>query len=172
MMLTCTVGPDPSHLAVYSPAGIVVPFTCVAAEISKLLLCESLAAKALVVNANASVANMILENNVDFITAPYNSFPQFGGNRFGAAFSISDELCNSSPMTYNSTRGLRNRRAYACRFLGTVLAWGRQNRGREQSLNPVNPTCCFQLSSYSFFSTCKDDAKQQKVSTNLVKYCS
>ena len=62
---------------------------------------------------------------------------QFGGNRFGAAFCISDELCNSSPMAYNSTRGLRNRRAYACRFPGTVLAWGRQNRGREQSLNPV-----------------------------------
>jgi hypothetical protein len=42
----------------------------VAAEISKLLLCESLAAKALVVIANASVANMIRENNEDFITAP------------------------------------------------------------------------------------------------------
>jgi hypothetical protein len=49
---------------------MVVPFTCVAAEISKLLLWESLAANALVANAKASVANMIRENNVDFITAP------------------------------------------------------------------------------------------------------
>jgi hypothetical protein len=85
-MFTCTVGPGPSHCAVYSPAGSVVPFTCVAAEISKLLLWESLAAKALVVNASASVANMARENNVDFITAPFDSFPQFGGNRLRAAF--------------------------------------------------------------------------------------
>jgi hypothetical protein len=48
-----------------------VPLTWVGAEISKLLLCESLAAKALAVSANASVANMILENNEDFITAPF-----------------------------------------------------------------------------------------------------
>jgi hypothetical protein len=52
-------------------------------------------------------------------------------------------------------------------FPGTVLAWGRQNRGREQSLNPVS-NCCLQLLSYSFFSTCKDDAKEQKVSIDLL----
>ena len=49
---------------------IVVPFTCVAAESSKLLLWESLAAKAFDINASASVANMVRENNEDFITAP------------------------------------------------------------------------------------------------------
>jgi hypothetical protein len=72
---------------VYSPAGNVVPFTCVGAPISKLLLCESLAAKALVVNASASVANMIRENK-DFITAPFDSFPQCGGNRLRAALFL------------------------------------------------------------------------------------
>src|SRR3954447_27088969 len=71
MMLICAVGPEPSHCAVYSPAGSVVPFTCVGEPISKLPLCESLAAKALVANANTSVANMIRKNNVDFI---YRSF--------------------------------------------------------------------------------------------------
>jgi hypothetical protein len=49
---------------------MVVPFTCVAAENSKLLLWESLAANALVVSAKASVAKIIRENNEDFITAP------------------------------------------------------------------------------------------------------
>jgi hypothetical protein len=71
---------------VYSPAGSVVPFTCVAAEISKLLLWESLVAKALVAKANTSVANIIRENNVDFIYRSFDSFPQFGGNRLRAAF--------------------------------------------------------------------------------------
>jgi len=47
-----------------------VPLTWVAAEISKLPLWESPAAKALVANAKANVASMILENNDDFITAP------------------------------------------------------------------------------------------------------
>jgi hypothetical protein len=104
-MFSWTVGPEPSHWAVYSPAGSVVPFTCVAVEISKLILCESLAAKALVANASTSVANMIRENNVDFIYRSLNSFPQFGGNRLRAAFLISNELFNSLPMTYNSSRG-------------------------------------------------------------------
>ena len=52
-------------------------------------------------------------------------------------------------------------------FRGTVLAWGRQNRGREHSLNPVT-NCSFQLLSYFFFPTCKDDAKEQKVSIDLL----
>jgi hypothetical protein len=77
----------------------------VAAEISKLLLWESLAAKALVVNASASVANMARENNVDFITAPFDSFPQFGGNRLRAAFSIGNELFNSFPDDLQFSRG-------------------------------------------------------------------
>jgi hypothetical protein len=82
---------------------------------------------------------------------------------------IGNELFDSLPMTYNSSRGLRNRRAYACRFPGTVLAWGRQNRGREHSLNPVNSTCYFStlVVLLSSLLTCKDDAKQSKVSTNL-----
>jgi len=29
---------------------------------------------------------------------------------------------------------VKKRRAHACHFPGTVLAWGRQNRGREHSL--------------------------------------
>jgi len=41
-----------------------------------------------VVNANTSAANMIRENNVDFITAPFDSFPQFGGNRLRAALFL------------------------------------------------------------------------------------
>ena len=57
------------------------------------------------------------------------------------------------PMTYNSSRGLRNRRAYACRFPGIVLAWGRQNRGREHSLNPVNPSAAFTFLSCLIFSS-------------------
>jgi hypothetical protein len=51
---------------------------------------------------------------------------------------IGNELFDSLPMTYNSSRGLRNRRAYACRFPGIVLAWAAKNRGREHSLDPVN----------------------------------
>jgi hypothetical protein len=43
----------------------------VGAEISKLLLCESLAANELADKANASATNMILENSEDFITAPF-----------------------------------------------------------------------------------------------------
>ena len=73
------------------------------------------------------------------------SFPQLGGNRLRAAFLRAMELFNSLLMTYNSSRGFRNRRAYACRFPGTDLAWGRQNRGREQSLNPVNQLLCSTL---------------------------
>jgi hypothetical protein len=121
-----------------------------------------------VVNANTSVANMIRENNVDFITAPFDSFPQFGGNRLRAAFLIGNELFNSLLDDLQFSRGLRNRRAYACRFPGIVLAWGRQNRGREHSLNPVNPATFQLLScSYLLFLTCKDDAKRSKVSTDL-----
>ncbi|MGZ4867151.1 MAG: hypothetical protein ACXV7C_08005, partial [Candidatus Angelobacter sp.] len=64
---------------------------------------------------------------------------------------------------------LRNRRAHACRFPGTVLAWGRQNRGREQSLNPVNQLLRSTLVVLNLL-YCKDDANQPKVSTNLDLY--
>jgi hypothetical protein len=56
---------------------------------------------------------------------------------------IGNELFNSFPDDLQFSRGLRNRRAYACRFPGTVLAWGRQNRWREHSLNPVDSTATF-----------------------------
>jgi hypothetical protein len=91
---------------VYSPAGNVVPFTCVGAPISKLPLWDSLAAKALVVNASARVANMIRENNGDFIYRSLDSFPQCGGNRLRAAFLLSsNQLFNSLLIAYNSSRG-------------------------------------------------------------------
>jgi hypothetical protein len=58
----------------------------------------------------------------------------------GGTVLISNLLFNFLLIAYNSSRGLRNRRAYACRFPGIVPAWGRQNRRREHSLNPLNST--------------------------------
>jgi len=78
--------------------------------------------------------------------------------------------CNFSPLTYNFSRGLRKRRAYACRFPGIVLAWGRQNRGREQSLNPVNSLLAFCFFSALALPACKDDANHQNVSINFAEY--
>src|ERR1051325_7168992 len=69
----------------------------------------------------------------------------------GGTVLISNLLFNFLLIAYNSSRGLRNRRAYACRFPGIVLAWGRQNRRREHSLNPVNRTATFQPLSCAIF---------------------
>jgi hypothetical protein len=52
-------------------------------------------------------------------------------------------------------------------FRGSVLAWGRQNRGREQSLNPVNLLLAFYFFSVLALPACKDDANHLKVSTNV-----
>jgi hypothetical protein len=131
-----------------------VPFTCVAVEISKLLLWESLAANALLVNANASVASMIRENNVDFITAPFDSFPQFGGNRLRAAFfGQVNELFNSLPDDLQSSAWVKKQTRVCVPISGDCSRLGPPNRGREHSLNPVNPTATFQLLSCSIFSS-------------------
>jgi hypothetical protein len=52
-------------------------------------------------------------------------------------------------------------------FPGIVLAWGRQNRGREQSLDPVNSLLAFCFFSALALPACKDDANHPKVSTNV-----
>jgi hypothetical protein len=48
-------------------------------------------------------------------------------------------------------------------FRGIVLAWGRQNRGREHSLNPVNFNCFVFNSCSCLLLTCKDNANNQKL---------
>src|SRR6476659_4387168 len=70
--------------------------------------------------------------------------------------------------------GLRKWRAQAYRFPGTCSRLGPPNRGREQSLNPVNyylqPFQLFSLRSF-LIPTCKDDANRKKVSSNFDLYC-
>ena len=152
---------------------MVVPFTCVAAEISKLLLWESLAANALVVNARASVANMILENNEDFITAPLILSRNCVGNRLGAAFFHQRRTLQFFADDLQFLAWVKKQARVCvpisgdCSRLGPPKPWARTfPEPRESQLLAFNS--CRPL---YFFSTCKDDAKQPKVSTNLLKYC-
>jgi hypothetical protein len=116
-------------------------------------LWESLAANALVVNANTSVANRIRENNVYCITAPFDFFPQFGGNRLGAAFFlISNELFNSLPIAYNSSWVKKQARVCVpisgdCSRLGPPKPWARTFP------EPAEFNCYVQLLSCAIFSS-------------------
>ncbi|MGZ4829717.1 MAG: hypothetical protein ACXVKH_06000 [Candidatus Angelobacter sp.] len=114
-----------------------------AAEISKLLLWESLAAKAFVVNANTNVANMILENNEDFITAPYVLSRSSAGTGLGRPFFLSDELFNSSLMTYNSSLWVKKQARACVPISGDCSRLGPPKPWARTIPEPRKPTAAF-----------------------------
>jgi len=73
-------------------------------------------------------------------------------------------------MAYNASRGAKKMARASAPFSGDCSRLGPPNRGREQSLNPVNshlqPFQSFLLRSF-LFPTCKDDANPKKVSSNF-----
>jgi hypothetical protein len=80
---------------------------------------------------------MILENSEDFMYRSF--FPEVRREPAGAACFRLRSICDSCSIAYNAFAWVKKMaRGKRTVFRGLFLAWGRQNRGREQSLNPVN----------------------------------